>query len=129
MSKNVPVFSAETVNFQKFRYNFRDLFSVRIFGKIFGKFGEIFGLSKLGPLYRTCFGLQNTGKPKIPGKSKAKFFFQMHGLSIYEVSKNVLSLKRIHHNQVKLVHIPDMISVLLVCTQYPRVQSLYSRIP
>ena len=96
MSKNVQEFLAETVDFRKiryifdisdicrkFRYNFRDLFLVRIFGKIFGKFREIFGLSKLGQLYRTCFGLRNTGKPEIPGKSKGQKFPQTHGLSIY----------------------------------------------
>ena len=75
MSKNVQEFSAETVDFRKFRYNFWDLFSVRIFGKIFGKFREIFGLLKLGPVYRSCFGLRNTGKPEIPGKSKRRNFF------------------------------------------------------
>ena len=89
MLKNVPEFLAQTVDFQKFRYifdifdicqkfryNFLDLFLVRIFGKIFGKFRKIFGLVSDfeipgNPKY---WETQNTGKverPKIFGKGMA----------------------------------------------------------
>ena len=44
------------------------------FGKIFGKFCQIFGHSKTGVLYRTCLDRQKSDNVEIPGKLKGQNF-------------------------------------------------------